>query len=490
MRGGRLSACLRPAVLQPRPALLSRTRRSVLPAFRPQYLLTLAGLFLCAGLFAAPQAFGLEAGTGRAAALAGGAITLWATAALPEYLVALGFFLAAVLAESASPDIIFAGFASTAFWLVFAGLVIAAAVDRTGLGRRLAAVLIRRLAGSYVRVIAGTVGVATGLAFLLPSTMGRVMLLVPVVLALADKIGFPAGSRGRTGMVLAAVLGTYLIAAGILPANVANMVMAGAVDTIYGMQLQYGPYLILHFPVLGLGKAVLLVAAICWLFPDRPGGRPNRSEPEPLSPEGRRLAVMLGIVLVIWAADFMHGISPAWVGLAAAIACLLPGWGLLPQEEVRTRIHIQPLVYIAGVLGVAALVHDSGLGALLSRTLLAGLVLEPGADAANFFSLTALAAGLGLATTIPGMPAIFTPLAADIAAATGWPLSTAVMVQVLGFSTVVLPYQLPPLMIGMALGGVRVRDGVRLTLLTAAASLLLLIPVNFLWWGWLEMFSE
>ncbi|NBC31699.1 MAG: SLC13 family permease [Alphaproteobacteria bacterium] len=459
------------------------------PALRLQNLAAFAGLILCAGLFAAPQAIGLDPGIGRAAALAAAAIVLWATAAVPEYLAALGFFLAAVLAEPAPPAVIFAGFSSTAFWLVFSGLVLAAAVDRTGLGRRLAAVMIRRMAGSYVRVIAGTVSVATGLAFLLPSTMGRVMLLVPVILALADRIGFGPGSRGRTGMVLAAVLGTYLVAAGILPANVANMVMAGAVDTIYGIELQYGPYLILHFPVLGIGKAVVLVVAICWLFPDRPTGSPELPGPEPLSPEGRRLGVVLAIVLVAWATDFLHGVSPAWVGLAAAIVCLVPASGLLPPEEARSRLNIQPLLYIAGVLGVAGLVHDSGLGAMLSRTLLAGLALEPGADGANFLSLAALATGLGLVTTVPGMPAIFTPLAADIAAATGWPLPTAVMLQVLGFSTVVLPYQLPPLMIGMALGGVRMRDGVRLTLVTAAASLLLLIPVNFFWWRWLDAFT-
>lgn len=460
------------------------------PAIRTPILAALACLAICAGLFAAPQAFGLAPEVGRAAALAGGAIALWATAALPEYLTALAFFLIAMLAEAAAPEVVFAGFASTAFWLVFAGLVLAAAVDRTGLGSRLAAILIKRLAGSYLRIIAGTVLVAMLLAFLLPSTMGRVMLLVPVILALAERIGFPPGSNGRTGMVLAAVLGTYLVAAGILPANVANIVMAGAVSTIYDIELQYGPYLILHFPVLGLGKAVVLVAAICWLFPDKPAGATDRMVPEPLRPPARRLAIILGATLIFWATDFLHGLSPAWIGLAAALVCLMPGVGLLPQDEVRSRINIQPLIYIAGVLGVAALVHESGVGALLSRTLLAWLDLRPGTDAGNFFSLAALATGLGLVTTVPGMPAIFTPLAGDIAADTGWPLTSAAMVQVLGFSTVVLPYQLPPMMIGMALGGVRVRDGTRLTALTAAATLILLIPINFLWWRWLGAFAD
>ena len=455
---------------------------------RPQSVAALLSLGLCAVLFAAPQAVGVDPAVGRAAGLTGAAIALWATAAIPEFVTALAFFLTAVLFEAAPPGVIFAGFASTAFWLVFAGMVLAASVDRTGLGRRLAAVLVKRLDGSYVRVIAGIVAIAAALAFLLPSTMGRVMLLLPIVLALAERVGFAPGSKGRTGMVLAAVLGTYLMAAGILPANVANMVMAGAVETIYGEHLRYGPYLILHFPVLGLGKAVILILAICWLFPDRPTRSADEAVPEPLSTEGRWLAVLLAATLIVWATDFVHGISPAWVGLAAAILCLLPISGLLPQDEVRARVSVQPLIYIAGVLGVAALVHESGLGSLLSRALLAGLSLQPGSDALSFAKLTLLATGLGLLTTIPGMPAVFTPLAGDIADLTGWSLSTAVMIQVLGFSTVVLPYQLPPLMIGMALGGVRTSDGARLTLLTAVLSLLILLPINFFWWRLLGAF--
>jgi di/tricarboxylate transporter len=62
------------------------------------------------------------------------------------------------------------------------------------------------------------------------------------------------------------------------------------------------------------------------------------------------------------------------------------------------------------------------------------------------------------------------------------PLVTVLMTQVLGFSTIVLPYQLPPLVVGMQLGGVSMREGARLTLPLAAITLLLVLPVNYFWW--------
>src|SRR3546814_7285151 len=107
--------------------------------------------------------------------------------------------------RSTRPDTLFpyatlfrSGFASPAFWLVFGGLVIGAAVDRTGLGQRIARALVGRFRGGYLSTVTGVVTVCLALGFLMPSTMSRVILLLPIVLALAERLGYPDGSRGRT----------------------------------------------------------------------------------------------------------------------------------------------------------------------------------------------------------------------------------------------------------------------------------------------------
>lgn len=51
-------------------------------------------------------------------------ILLWATSLLPEFITALLFFTVAMVAKIAPPDVIFGGFASSAFWLVFSGFVL------------------------------------------------------------------------------------------------------------------------------------------------------------------------------------------------------------------------------------------------------------------------------------------------------------------------------------------------------------------------------
>src|SRR3546814_5736524 len=73
------------------------------------------------------------------------------------------------------------------------------------------------------------------------------------------RLGYPDGSRGRTGLVVAVGFGSYFGPVAILPANVPNNVVLGAAEVFYGVQLQYFDWLLIHFPVLGLLKSALLV---------------------------------------------------------------------------------------------------------------------------------------------------------------------------------------------------------------------------------------
>ncbi|MCA8931755.1 MAG: anion permease, partial [Rhodospirillaceae bacterium] len=276
----------------------------------------------------------------------------------------------------------------------------------------------------------------------------------------------------------------------ILPANVPNLVLIGASETVLGNTIRYGDYFLLHFPVLGALKAVLLVAIISLMFGHRPepeasppvaAGAPSLDDRRVPGP-ARLLAVVLLATLACWATDSLHGISPAWVALAAAIICLWPGAGLLPADALARHVSLVPFVYVSGVLGVARLIDASGLGAWLSDQLLAVLPVAGASDGLVFASLSSLAVVIGMVATMPAIPATLTSLAPDVSQITGWSDYAVTMTQVMGYSTVVLPYQVPPLIVGMAISGVPVRSAVRTILILAAVTVVLLWPLAFLWW--------
>ena len=423
------------------------------------------------------------------AVLSAGTVALWATAWLPEYLVALLFFAAATVLHVAPAELVFSGFASAAFWLVLSGFVLGAAIRKVGLADRAARLLAARLSGSWPRLAGGVVLLTYALAFVMPSNMGRIAVLMPVVMALADQAGLAPGSRGRTGLALAVGFGTFQLSTSILPANVPNLVMAGAAETAYGVHFAYLPYLLLHAPVLGLLKGAVLAACIVRLFPARPRPIGVPAPAGPLSPAERRLGLLLLVTLLLWMTDALHGIQPAWVGLAAACMCLLPRVGFLSGDEFAAGVNFRTCIYIAGILGLAALVARSGLGGLLGRGLVAVAPLDPGTPFQSFASLVGITALLNFVVTANGVPALFTPLAHTLADASGLPLLTVLMAQVIGYGAPVLPYQASPIVVAMGMGGVPARDGARLCLAMAAVTFALLVPLDYLWFVLLKMIA-
>ena len=446
----------------------------------------IAGLAVAAGvLLMCWPGTGLGPAERRAAGLVVAAIGLLATAVIPEVLTALMLFAAAMLLNAAPAGVVFSGFESTAVWLVFSGLILGAAITSTGLGRRIAGGLANHLQGGYTRIVAGVTLLGTAFAFIMPSAMGRVALLVPITAALSGHFGFKEGSNGRTGLILAATLGTFIPAFSILPANVPNMILAGMAERQLDAPLLYGEYLALHFPVLGLLKAVLIVAVIVRLYPDRPvlvDRRPGAG-PEPMQRPEKRLTLVLAVLLVLWLTDFLHHVSPAWIALAGAVLLLLPRVGVVGAGQFNTKINFGSVFFVAGVVGLGSIIHHSGLGVLVGKGLLAVLPLRPEAPFASYLSIATASALTGLVTTQPGVPAVTVPLAAEISAASGLPLKTVLMIQVAGFSTVFLPYQAPPLVVALQMSGESTRGMLKPLLLLAAVTMAALVPLNYLWWG-------
>ena len=104
------------------------------------------------------------------------AIVLFAARALPETLTAVLTFLAFLATGLVPNEVIFSGFATSGFWLLFAGLVMGTAIATTGLGRQMALRLFARTGSSYRRATLLLAGSGLALGFLVPSAIPRVVV--------------------------------------------------------------------------------------------------------------------------------------------------------------------------------------------------------------------------------------------------------------------------------------------------------------------------
>jgi di/tricarboxylate transporter len=425
----------------------------------------------------------------RAAGLTIFIIGHWASGTFPPGITAIAFFALAVLSRAQPPAVVFSGFDSSALWLVFGGMVMGVAVTHTGLGDRIAKGMAGRMGASYFGILSGIAFVALFLSFLIPSTMSRVVLLVPVIAILAERLGFKAGSKGRTGMVMTYVLITFSSGGAVLPALMPSMVLAGSAETLYGITFTYGGFLYIHLPVHGLIKALLLVAVIGWLWHDDPILlKPDDAPATPFSKPESIASVIMACSLLLWMTDSWHGINPAWIALAASALMLIPDLKLLPPRTLNEKLDWSMFLYTAAALSLGAIAAKSSLSEKAGHAFLSILPLSPHADFTNFISLSLLSSLLGLIVTNPGIPAVLSPLARDLSAATQMPLASVLMTQPVGFFTVFLPYYASPVLVGIQMGGVKMSEGTKACLYTAFAATILILPLDYLWWRVIGMF--
>jgi len=428
-----------------------------------------------------PAPEGIAPATARAAGVVVLAIALWATAAVPAYLTSIVFLFLAAIAAVAPPEIVFAGFYSSAVWLVFGGLIIGLAVQESGLGARAVRVMLRHAPRSYLGVAYGLALVGAALAFFVPSAVGRIVLLIPIVLVFAEQLGFSPGGRGRAGLVLAAAAGTMFPAFGILPANVPNMALVGASESIYGITFTYARYLVLNLPVMGLLGLAAIPLLVNALFREAPRATAPGGPQGPWSTRERRLLAVMVVALALWATDFLHGIAPAWVALGAGIVCVLPRLGVLPTTALTSKIDYGPWFFVAGVISLGAVANHAGVAQVIADALMTVFDLRPAGAPAAFAALVLMGMAVALVTTLPASPAIMTPLAATLAAATAWPLESVLLAQVPVWMAFPFPYQAPPIVVAIALGGVAIGPATRFLCAYLALYLAVILPLQYLW---------
>lgn len=445
-----------------------------------------AGVAVLAAIFVGVfDPFGDES-ISRASALTILIIGLWATGVTAEFKAALLFFTLAMLFAVAPADVTFAGFGAGATWLIFSGLVIGVGVHTSGLGKSIAVRLSSMFGGGYSRTIIGILIVTLVLGFIMPSSMGRVVLMMPIAIALAKEMGYEPNSRGYVGVTLAAGFGCFFMPYGILPANIPNVVLHGIVEEQFGFSLIYGEWFALHFPLLSVLKVFILWGLIMFLFPAKSMPEQESKDITPMSRIEWQLLLILMAAVVGWATDFIHQISPAWIGMLAAMLFMVPGLGNVTSADFA-KINFSVLFYVAAILGLGALVNDSGLGSTMAEKLISVLPLGQNTFQ-DFMTISFTGMAIGTFTAAVGVPILLTPLAEPLVAGSGFSLKAILMMQALSFSTPYLVYQSAPIVVAMGMAGVRLVDGTKLIALLAVVTALVIFPLSFLWWqflGWI-----
>jgi len=411
-------------------------------------------------------------------------IIFWASSLLPDYQTSL-IFLFTALAFSLSPkQIIFSGFSSSAFWLVLAGMLIAAAIKNVHLSQRFTLFFTKLKNPSYLKILIIISIFALTFSFIMPSGMGRVVLLIPLGIIIAKNFGFEEGSNGYIGILFTIMLSTSMPAFTILPANIPNMILIGLTNQIFDYELLYSHYLIVNFLILGLIKNILIVSLIYYFYKDTPKKIVINTKKTKISKNEKIVIISLIVMLLLWTTDFIHGISPSIVAIAGVLFLMNPSINIIKTKDINS-INFSALIFLSALIGVGSISANNEFIKELLNSSINSFNLSD-SHFLNYMKLNILMALSGVFLTQPTIPAIFTPMVEHLSNLSGFSTFELLMMQVAGFSTVVFPYQAPPLVIGLALANIKPVKMIKILLIITFVTLSVLFPLQYLWMGFIK----
>ena len=422
------------------------------------------GPVLFALLLLLPPPAGMTPAAWRTAATGILMAVWWITEAIPIPATALVPLVLFPLLGVAPIGAAAAPYANPVIFLFLGGFLIAAALQRCGLHRRMALTIIS-LVGTSPRRLVGGFMAATAFISMWVSNTATVVMLLPMalsVLTLVESRGGRGAADANFGVTL--LLGLAYAASiggvGTLIGTPPNALLAGFMDEAYGVRIGFVEWMLLGVPLVlvALPLTWLLLTRVLYPVPgeDVGGGADLiRSELRRLGPLSRAELLVGGITAltaIAWVTrplidDVIPGISDAGIAVGGALLLfVIPPGGrerspLLGWEDAQ-QLPWGVLLLFGGGLSLADAIEETGLATWIGEALGAVAAWPP---LLVVLTATTVIVFLTELTSNTATAAAFLPVVAALAVGIGAdPLLLAVPVALGASCAFMMPVATPP----------------------------------------------
>lgn len=354
--------------------------------------------------------------------------------------------------------------------LFFSGLVLARAAVNTGVDNKLSAVMLRPMAASPSRLLAGVIVTTSCFSLWMSNTATTALMLTLVAPILAQ---LPAGLAFRKALILAIPVSANIAGMGTPIASPPNAIAMSYIQRA-GLGFGFGAWMMLAIPLI-----VVLLAITWWrllrLYPPPPLAwrvdLPNAT----LSHRGRWVVSVAVFTFAAWLAEPWHGVpAPA---VAMLPVTLLFATAIVTREDVNS-LDWDVLILIAGGLALGYTLQVTGLDARL-----ADLVPIGASDGTRLALLAAATLGLGTFFSNTAIASMLMPVAvitAELSTSMGLSTYTLTTAFVASLS-MAMPMSTPPNAMAHASGELTSRDFIRTGGYLGAAGAAIIVLAAIAW---------
>lgn len=295
-------------------------------------------------------------------------ITAWTILDLPDTPVALAGAALLPVAGAIDEDVLYRSLGNDIVWLMLAAFVVAGVLRQVGVIEQIIRRLLARLATVQGLFWALTL-LIFATAFIIPSTSARAAMLAPVYLGLAAAIGNARVNRALALLFPSVILlsaGASLIGAG------AHLVAAGMMERLRGQSPDFLSWIALAGPF-SLLCSLFACAVLLRFFLTREeramtiAERSADEAPTPLTRQQWSVLAITGAMIVLFAAQPLHGIGMPLIGIAAALLLANERVSGLPLKAALKGVEWNLLLFLAGTLVIGEALLQTGTAEVLAE---------------------------------------------------------------------------------------------------------------------------
>ncbi|SCY42416.1 SLC13 family permease [Thiohalorhabdus denitrificans] len=285
---------------------------------------------------ALPTPAGLSAAGQYALATLFFAAFLWVTGALPLAVTALTIpVLLTALGVYGDMEPALAGFADPLIFLFIAGFMLANALQKYGIDRRIALRLLAVM-GSSPRLLVLAVMLATAFLSMWVSNTATTAMMVPIAVGILAQVVGRHGVRTdaepphaftnlQVAMLLGTAYGASIGGVATLIGTPPNTVVAAQLDRLLDYSIGFADWLLIGLPIVLVTLPLAWYLLTYWLYPpgdlDVAGARAEAgrtlAEEGPLEPRGRRVAWIFAVTATLWVLGGLDFLAGDWLPEAA-----------------------------------------------------------------------------------------------------------------------------------------------------------------------------
>lgn len=331
----------------------------------------IVGIAVCLAIWFMPAQNGLPVTGQHCLALSLLAVVWWAFGVVHPGYTSLILLVAWVLTRTAEPGVVFRLWTTPLMYLVIGGYLIAAAVDGSGLGRRIAYAFTLKFVNSYTSIIAACYVLGFILSIMIPHPWPRSFMIMAVMAIIIKSAKLAPKYAAQIGLsVFAASCPTSMILlTGDSTLNVVAMNFAG-IDASWGKW-------ILYMGVPGVITGVLVFLLQIKLFPAPKDFVVNKDEIRelarnqgPITRNEKMVVFWVGVAILFWMTDFLHHIHPGWIAIAAALLMTLPRIGGVLKPSDWGKVNLGTLFFLTAALGIGTVGGVTGMNKWLAAVVL------------------------------------------------------------------------------------------------------------------------